>query len=314
MLVDRLASFAVVTSVAMSAVPTTAFAQGQDGTRAERNAQVIASLLPGRYDNVNQVYFDKRLETDEAQHRQRMHVEIARNPDGDTLSWITRSSDADGDTIAEHRFKASLHPEQDGRTVRMKLHRSVDGGTRPLAGCDLLWSMEASQFRAVRDEGDCDSDLASLPVELQLGEDDLWWSLFEDDRPPIALERARTFSCYIDVPGVGGGRDIPYRRYEIDDIHDKGGEQWVEMDDGSALSVKLTNVRWPMNNLNGIFTRHSFVVYLNERRDGEEREIAYSWTQPDAQRIGINIKTALVNCFMLNNEEIEPFFRDEPRL
>lgn len=294
--------------------PHVALAQGEDGTRAERNAQIIMSLLPGRFDNVNQVYFAKRLSDPEMERQTRTHIEIKRNADGDALVFAATSLDPDGVEKAGDRLLATFQPEADGRMVRMTFHRLVDGIRETLVGCDMLWELKGSQFRARRESGTCSEPTGMVPIELQLGENDLWWTLGDAGRRPLELERARMFSCYIDVPGVGGGRDIPYQRYEIDEIHDKGGERWVQLKDGSELAVRLTNVRWPMNNLNGIFTRHSFVVYLSERKNGEKREVAYSWTHPDAQRIGMNVKTALVNCFMLNNEEIEPFFREEPRL
>ena len=45
----------------LALTPFAAFAQGQDGTPAERNLQIIAELLPGNYDNANQAYFDQRF-------------------------------------------------------------------------------------------------------------------------------------------------------------------------------------------------------------------------------------------------------------
>ncbi|WP_432201781.1 hypothetical protein ACRAQ7_06565 [Erythrobacter sp. W53] len=303
-----------MTGLAAASLATTGHAQGQDGTRAERNAQIIGALLPGRFDNVNQVYFAKRLEDVGDQHHQRTHIEVMKPSENGLVSFDVRRFDSEGGLTGSDQFAVTLSPESDGRSVRMRFLVEESGALQPLDGCDMLWRLEAGQYRAKREGNACASDKKYLPTEIQLSDDDMWWSTSDQPATPIALERARSFSCYIDVPGVGGGRDIPYQRYEIPDIHDKGGQSWVTLQDGSELGVRLTNVRWPMNNLDGIFTRHSFVVYLSERSGGETREVAYSWTYPDAQRIGMNVKTALVNCFMLNNEEIEPFFREEPRL
>ncbi|WP_409413054.1 hypothetical protein [Altererythrobacter sp. MF3-039] len=283
-----------------------AIAQGQDSTRAERDALVIAKLLEGRYDNANQAYFDRRLGDPESERHERIHILVEKDEGGSDLAISVSEG---GDSEAENLL-VKLSPEPNGRHVRMRFSRAAGS---QLAGCDLLFRQEAGQFRATAERKDCNTNGLSLPQEIMLGEHELWWQKRGDDKRPYALERARDFACYIDVPGVGGGRDIPYKRYEIGHIHDKGGKQWIKLADGSEVSVTLTNVRWPINNLKGIFTRHSLVVYVGERKDGEEREIAYSWTQPDAQRVGINLKSMLVNCFMLSNEEIEPFYRQEPQ-
>ena len=301
-------------ALAVILVPSVAEAQGEDGKRAQRNSQIILSMLPGQFDNINQVYFAKRLRDPETRRSERAHVHVSASEKPGVVRFAFRTLDRDGNVIRERQFKAALAPEPDGQRVRMRFFETSDTGDRRFEGCDLLWKLEASQFRAEPESETCTDPSSILPRELQLGEDDLWRSSADDQRPALQLERARIFQCYIDVPGVGGGRDIPYRRYRIQDIHDKGGEGWAKLEDGTEVGVRLTNVRWPMNNLKGIFTRHSFVVYLSTRANGEQKEVAYSWTHPDAQRIGMNVKTALVNCFMLNNEEIKPFFRNEPRL
>ena len=55
-----------------------AFAQGQDSTPAERNLRVMAELLPGHYDNINQNYFDQRRKLPDADRHVRMSTTITR--------------------------------------------------------------------------------------------------------------------------------------------------------------------------------------------------------------------------------------------
>ena len=53
---------AAVFSIALTLFASSpGYAQGQDGTPAERDLTVIAVMLPGTYDNREQVYFDGRL-------------------------------------------------------------------------------------------------------------------------------------------------------------------------------------------------------------------------------------------------------------
>lgn len=68
----------------------------------------------------------------------------------------------------------------------------------------------------------------------------------------------------------------------------------------------LWTVDWPINNQAGIFTRDSLVVYVNEFIDGEMKQHAYTFAPPASDRIGINLKWILVNCFMESNRDATP--------
>ena len=280
-----------------------ALGQGQDGTPAERNLEIIEHLLPGEYDNGNQVYFDKRLDLPGADQRPRMHwrIEPVEMPSlgANVFRAITESGPVPGE-----EWLFSLTPEPNRLDVRMRFHH--DGG--PIAGCDLLWREEAGQFHARSEHEGCGE---RVPRDMMLAPQSLWVAL-PDTASHLVLDRARSFQCYLDVPGVGGGRDLPYKRYEIEGMHDRGGQQWIKLDDGSEVGLRLQVIRWPMNNLDGTFTRHSMVLYINQRTNGEVTETAYGWTVPDAPRIGINLKSMLANCFTISNEEVTPYYREEP--
>jgi hypothetical protein len=105
--------------------------------------------------------------------------------------------------------------------------------------------------------------------------------------PAVKLHRARQFTCYADIPGVGGGRDIPYARYDNLSLHDQGAETWFIDKDGRNLGLRLFNVDWPINNYDGYFTRDSLVIYVIEKLDdGSTKEHGYAFTLPEANRIG----------------------------
>jgi hypothetical protein len=55
-----------------------AWAQGQDSTPAERNLLIMAELLPGTYDNINQSYFDVRRKLPDADRHPRVNSVITR--------------------------------------------------------------------------------------------------------------------------------------------------------------------------------------------------------------------------------------------
>ncbi len=306
-----------------------AFAQGQDGTPSERNIMIVDRMLPGYYDNANQAYFDRRLKkVDGAVHRRMgLTIERVEAENFSDRSFVAIFEGEDEADIAPTRALLALEVDNKAEAVRMKTYLLGPLPKKRLRkkdavyteGCDILWREEAGQFRGVLETpGVCSVDGDTPPhiliSEYLLSEDALWLSVWQGNQSHFVLERARNFSCYVDVPGVGGGRDIPFKRYQIEKTHDKGGKSWITLDDGSELSVTLQNIHWPMNNEKDVFTRHSFVLYIGTRKDDEIKEVSYTWTEPNAQRIGINLKWMLANCYMLSNREVTPFFKDEPRL
>jgi hypothetical protein len=109
---------------------------------------------------------------------------------------------------------------------------------------------------------------------------------------------------------VGGGRDIPFQRYDDIRLHDQGGEYWFTTRDADQrqLGLRLTRVNWHvLNEANGNFNRNSLVLYLSERMtDGSAKEHGYAFTDPDADRIGLNLKWMLANCAITPRELARP--------
>jgi hypothetical protein len=276
------------------------FAQGQDGTPAERNLQVMTELMAGLYDNANQNYFDTRLKFAEEQRHDRSRAEIMPADDANIgaplFSFELYRAGSEAPDTKEFWLLTTDH---DPLIVRMKRF-SADGDTpnyRP--GCDVLWRRDAGHFTGTNDSPDC-------ATNMQLSPHDLW---VDTGQPTLSqMTRARPFSCYADIPGVSGGRDEPFDRYNIDDMHDQGALQWFESKEGRTFGLTIRNVRWPMNNEVGAFTRNSLVMYLIERTDDGVAEVGYSWTEPRAERIGMNLKWILVNCFMVSTRDVKPFF------
>ena len=274
------------------AVPNQGLAQGQDSTPWSRDLQVIEVMLPGFYSNANQAYFDGRRKVDDPQPRHNLLIEVA----GDGFD-ITLSA-PDGTVMSNQRW--SLAEDDQRRAVRMDIS---DADGTPL--CPLWWSRDAAQFSAEGD-AECTEGIGS-PAALALGEQQFWWTSRGASDAAVKLHRARQFTCYADIPGVGGGRDIPYTRYDNLSLHDQGAETWFVDKDGRNLGLRLFNVDWPINNYDGYFTRDSLVIYVIEKLDdGSTKEHGYAFTQPEAGRIGINLKWLLASCFMISGKVDTP--------
>ena len=268
------------------------FAQGQDTTPWSRDLQVIEVMLPGFYSNANQAYFDGRRKVGNPQPRHDLLIEAT----GDGFD-ITLSA-PDGTVMSNQRW--SLSEDDQRRAVRMDIS---DADGTPL--CPVWWTRDAAQFSATSDT-ECVEGIDS-PDALALGEQQFWWTPRGASDAAVKLHRARQFTCYADIPGVGGGRDIPYTRYDNLSLHDQGAETWFVDKDGRNLGLRLFNVDWPINNYDGYFTRDSLVIYVIEKLDdGSTKEHGYAFTLPEANRIGINLKWLLASCFMISGKVDTP--------
>ncbi|MEM1230719.1 MAG: hypothetical protein AAGI15_09295 [Pseudomonadota bacterium] len=283
----------LVSILAVSA--SAADGESPDRPRSERDLAVIAQMLPGLYANANQAYFERRLKDPENTRHERRDLRVT-----ETASRTFEL--AVGAPGAEAQVTTAVLSE-DGTVVAMAV-TGADG-----ARCTYHWRREAAQLRATP-VGRCHR---SLPRGYVLSEPELWIypaandSLAKDNA--FRFHRARPFTCYADIPGVGGGRATPFERYDNLELHDQGGEVWFRTREETPreIGISMFLVDWPMNNATGIFTRNSLVVYVNERLpDGGRKEHGYAFTEPGVERLGINLKWLLALCFRESNANATP--------
>lgn len=294
------------------------FAQGEDSTPTERDVLVLAELLTRVYDNYNQVYFDRRIGYPENERHDRIELRVDRvgGPDSMLLAFREFSG---GDYSALTRAGAlALSPDNERGASRMEVwNRPVEGldpmaegagvSERPEAppDCVVYWTREAAQFRG-KAEGEC----AAWADKSLLGEQQMWLDAPGGRDHPggtYKLHAARMMSCYIDIPGVSGGRDEEYRRYDNLQVHDRGGGARITHTDGREIGLRLSNVDWPLNNYSDVFTRDVLVLYVLEYLEDEITSHGYVFTEPDTERIGINLYWMLSYCYMESNKNIRPF-------
>lgn len=331
--------FAVVTG--LWCAPCLAMAQGQDSTPGQRNLLIMTELLPGIYDNANQNYFDTRRNLTATDRHARIETTITRvqapafGPQ--VFLWVNKSETAAG---AQTSYRlATLEPGPGADEVLMKHYFKMDGALdiarlvslkpadlRRTEGCDYVFKRRADHFRGQQLDKACRFDWEGQKVytdnEISVSKSSLW---FVDHKfviktgkritgvssgEPFWLERARIFHCYADIPGVGGGRDIPFKRYDHLTVHDRGGQVWFKTDETPAreISIMLRNVTWHvLNEANNHFNRNSLVMYVIEKLpDGNIKGHPYTFTDPQAERIGINMSWMLVNCAMTPRDQARP--------
>jgi hypothetical protein len=336
---------AVLVLLAMT-VCTTAWAQGQDSTPGERNLRVMAELLPGYYDNANQNYFDARRKLAPEDRHPRMSTTIT-SVDAPAFGrhvflWVNRTETAGG-TEVSYRI-ATLQPGPGADEVTMRHYLRMQGAItatelrtlqptdlRRTEGCDYVFKRRADHFRGLQGREACRFDWSGAEVytdnEISLSRSSLWfhdhkWQVKTGKRitgvasgEPFWLERARFFHCYADVPGVGGGVDVPFTRHDDMLLHDKGDTRWFTAKAAPErnipqreLALNLRAVTWHvLNEANDYFNRNSLVLSVLERlSDGAVKEHGYAFTDPDADRIALNMKWILVNCAITPRNEARP--------
>ncbi len=309
---------AALTGLACLITTGPAFAQGEDSTPTERNVLVIAEVLAGVYDNYNQVYFDRRLGHPENERHDRREMRVSRVGGPDSMLLAYREF-ADGDYSRVTRAGAiSLAPDNEREATRMEVWSLSVEGLDPMdesagvsaqpAGspdCVVYWTRETGQFRG-QAEGEC----PAWASESVLSEKQLWLTAPGGDAHPggtYKLHAARMMSCYIDVPGVSGGRDEEYKRWDNLKVHDRGGSARITTNVGRQLGIRLSSVDWPLNNYNNAFTRDVLVLYVLEYIGDEIKSHGYIFTEPRAERIGINLYWMMSYCYMQSNTTVRPF-------
>ena len=280
--------------------PSVAVAQGTDQLPAQRDLMVIAEWLPHvgnaprGYDSIEQAYFEARRlkpggSEKDAVRNPRRALTIARLP-GDDIAYAVERDDR------PERWVLSV--DASGEAVRVRR-----AGTDPR--CDVLLRREVGQFTGRTSPG------CARPAGLIVAEGAIWEGAGTDPAAWTRYRAARSFTCFVDVPGVGGGRAIPYKRYGPFAVGDQGGTaRFVTQETPPrTLEVKLRNVAWGHNNAPGVFTRNSLTLYVSEiDASGKATESAYAFGEPGAQRLGINLKHLLANCAIVPLERAKPEF------
>lgn len=319
-------------------------ALAQDQHPLQRDLMTLAALLPGTYDNNEQVYFDRRLKLPEAERHKRVLTEIRRIP---------------GDRFGEHAFFVSdysyerdrwfprvyaLAVDTEENAVRMKLYffsdpdparyqrahedlSALDGvdlnELSYFPGCDLFWQPVVHGYRGKQKRKACvyeqDGEQVYADLKIMLDDRSLWKNdivrRISDDvqvnadlEVPSKLLKARWFTCSMSFDGEGAdGRFYPIA------LHDQGGEFFVPRPrDGAAdrqIGIRLRNVDWAMNNTANGFTNDVFVMYVVERADGKDRNLTYTWGSPEETSVGLNLQWLLTSCYILPQNQTKPYLR-----
>ena len=287
----------------------------------ERDLPALVEMFQGQWDNAEQVGFAEELGFPDGVPPTRRHVTI-RVVDapglGPLVLKLDEYRDNDPADAGRQRFYA-FAVDADRRAIRMdsftppgdRLTSDADIATltreqmRRNAGCETLWRRSADQFVGWIEDDACRvrtpaGAILAINAEIVLSADQLWMTetvrdeegqnvLPNEPDAPVQYRRATAFTCWIAVPrqapqeGWFFARDLA--------IHDQGGEVWITTDETTPrnFGFRMRNVRWPTGQ-----NADALTLYIHDERGAPA--ISYAWANPDATRIGVNLRTIQGSC------------------
>ena len=245
-----------------------AVAEDRGGVLA-RDLKALAALLPGIWDNQEQVYFSETT----GESAERLALRIDRRKDG---AFDAVRVDDEGRPLAGTRSSFTLAVSAGDDAIRQTISKA--GGPET---CALLWRREAEHFAAEAD-GACAVAFNGLAAVRLATERSLTLGA-------ARLHKARPFVCWIAIPKKTG--DDPWHFEQGRAIHDQGGRIRVTTDEPEPrrVGLKMRNVAWPSGR-----NRNSLVLYVY--RGEETRSAAYAWTEPEGRRLAINLRWMQASC------------------
>jgi hypothetical protein len=304
-------------------LPAAGLAQPAQPGPAEGGLALFSRWLTGEFDNFNQVFEQK--ETKVAVPHGRLHTVITpvAAPALGPLVFLARESPQnDPDRVgrvhlysvfeAGGRITLRLYGFEDAAAVAAALNDPARASgplpldrVTPMPGCDVTWTREGDAFVGSSAPGACRVAAwppAGKPVTLdnryRLTADGLAFTEQAVDEAgtvvsaqpggaPFDLRRARTFVCWAALRKDGTTDKYDGMMNVI--MHDQG--KWVAFrrEDGSAtpFAFELSQVR---------YGQKLPVMKLAIYETGKAPAVAYTWTEPEGTRIGVNLRWFQIGC------------------
>lgn len=154
------------------------------------------------------------------------------------------------------------------------------------------------RWRAIDASGQPQGEWSNAPIAgLSRREGGSGWQVSGSE-----LRKARRFSCWVSVRKFAGNEDgsADWSFVRGLDSFDQGGRVFVP-GNGEAPDVtfRLRNVTWAAGSRN----RPSLVLYVH--KDDPVRAVSYSWANPHADLIGVNLRWVQGSCGLSETEVSE---------
>lgn len=243
----------------------------------ERDYREFLTLLPGLYDNQEQVYFEDNLDVPQDQRHRRESYTVTMSDNGtikipdSRLSFATPTVSFKSQNGS--RVTATIKPVSSG--IEMSFPED----------CRFIINRMNVQFSGPG-LGACAGETLSLSSKALFLPNSISNIISGDFR------RARLFKCWVSPRKEDGS----YGFYNNVMLHDQGGHAWLEGEDHPRIGLKMRNVAWPTGK-----NRPSLVLYAYQG-DDENKAVSYAWTSPDGTRLAMNLRWVQASCTLLDNK------------
>jgi len=299
----------------------------------EKDLRTFLSWFEGEFDNHEQVAFADELGIPKESVPERIHS-IFRRVElpafGDHVFYVEQYLDGDPAKIYRQRlYSFSLDEQQ--QAIKLVIHIPADGKalagahrdpsklegltpatTRSPPGCEVYWRRRGDAFLGEMKPGACTfkSERSGKTIvvsdDLYLDDDEIWIQDRAVDTDgmyvygnkagiPHKLRKVHWFACWLSVKREGATDDAPGAWTFDRDIavHDGGEMVWVTTDARpERVGLKIRRPVWPSGP-----NQDSLVLYVHDQgAPAPERAVSYSWADPGARRIGINLRWMQTSC------------------
>jgi hypothetical protein len=233
----------------------------------EKETRMLHNLLPGRYSNHEQVTFAKDSRQNPAPVMEMEIVATAAN--NFDLRYFR-----DGMLLA---------------TTKLWLRATGDGAKLGNETCVVPFRQIGSQFLSIEAKRVCSRAPAFMTAISEHG------VTFRDSSGNLQdYRRAKSYTCWVSAPKAtkkpDGSTDWAFMPNLK--IHDQGGRVWTQTDEAmpTKIGLKLRSVVWPSGT-----NKPALTLYVY-KPDDMEKAVSYSWADPDAKLIGINLRWMQGSC------------------
>jgi hypothetical protein len=238
-------------------------------------ADEVEDLLFGTFSNEEQVYFDKDSGT--------------KPP-----PWFSlRIGPATSGALVEE-IDAFGVADSEGHAVQIKMNG--EKAVLDYGKCQRFYGKSGDALVATGATGNC----AAPATMTRIGPEGI--TLRYPDGKTSLLRRARAVTCWSAIPKEAKKADGSTDWFFARDvkIHDQGGRAMIGKDAAGVkpVVIRMRNVVWPAGNSN----RPSLVLYVH-MPDEPDKAVSYVWADPDAARIGINLRWMQASCTIDGKEK-----------
>lgn len=307
---------------------TVFFSQAQKTTKTD--LQTMLTWFEGEFDNHVQYLDEREAKTPDSLAHERIHSIFKRTAMpalGENVFWVQQYMDGDPKMVYRQRIY-NFTMDKKEKAIRLDIYQFVaienekkyfssyqkdslakitPAQLKTVTGCEVYWKRLGSTFYGYMKDNACSFVSKRLGGEvrvtdsLQLRENEIWIrdEMFTKDGKRIfgnpahihhKLQKCAFYKGWFIIR-KGDNHDVELPKGEKDEwltmkdlrLYDKGQRVQLVTKEGEKTKyfVELSQV---------IYGKDVPVLKLAFYEEGREKAIAYTWTTPDAKRIGLNMR------------------------